>query len=231
MLFDATGEGGLGFCGSELPDLLSPSYHGPLVVALDSSILIDLQQHGSAVLGGEEDVEEPKYAKQLASLGWLIDIWLIRDIRFIVTPRSYTDAKKVTERFTSRRTPTVQALAESLAFQMGDWQVPAPSEWRDLQTERKVHGLPNNADRDLVEEALAVGAHVFLTRDDGLVANVSIPDGKLRVCMPADLEEQLGRANVGHFAGGLCREPGCPYPEFPPAPDMGKWAGLLSIFD
>lgn len=229
MLHDATRDGGLGFCGSELPDILTVGYHGPLVVSLDSSILIDLQQHGTAILNDDVAVSEEKYAKQLASLGWLLDVWLLRDIRLIVTPRSYTDAKKVTDRFTSRRAPTIQALAKSLAFQMTGLP---PSEWCNLQTGgNRVQGLPRSADRDLVEEAIAVGAQVFLTRDYKLVTKASVPDRSLRVCMPSDLEYELRNANVEGFEGGLCNGVGCPFPEFLPAPDMGKWAELFSIFD
>lgn len=231
MLFDATEDGGLGFCGSKMPGLLPDDYHGPLVVAMDSSILIDLQEHGNAILNGAVDVEEPKYVKQLVSLGWVLDVWLSRDIRFIVTPRSYTDAKKITARFTSRRAPTIQALAESLVFQMGDWLEPPPSEWTNLRADGRVHGLPNNADRDLVTEAVAVGAHVFLTRDDRLIARVSISGGRLRVCMPSELERELRDAEVNHFSGGLCNDSSCPYRDFLPVPDIGKWTGLLSIFD
>lgn len=232
MLHDPTADGGLGFCGVTLPTILPQGYHGPLVVALDSSILIDLQQHGSEIFDDEVSVAEPKYAAELDSLGQLIDLWLLRDIRLIVTPRSYTDAKRVTEAFSSRRGPTIRALAQSLAFQLGDWVEDAPSEWLDLGAHADVRGLPDSADRDLVAEAVMVGAHIFLTRDAKLVANVHVPDGALRACLPSDLARELAAANVTHFSGGLCDDPECPYPAFDtPGPDTGKWTGLLSIFE
>jgi len=232
VLSDATADGGLGFCGVALPALLPHGYHGPLIIALDSSILIDLQQHGSEIFDREVTVDEPKYAAELDSLGQLVDLWLLRDIRLIVTPRSYTDAKRVTESFSSRRGPTIRALAQSLAFQLGDWREDAPSEWLDLSSHIDVQGLPDSADRDLVTEAVAVGAHIFLTRDAKLIANVRVPDQSLRVCLPSDLASELSSANVTHFAGGLCDDPACPYPAFDaPGPDLGKWTGLLSFFE
>jgi hypothetical protein len=232
MLHEATAEGGLGFCGVVLGSLLPAPYHGPLVVALDSSILIDLQQHGSEIFDDVVDVNEPKYAEELNSLSDLLDLWLLRDIRLIVTPRSYTDAKRTTVRFTSRRGPTIRALAESLAFQYGDWTQPAPSEVEVTTGSQSVRGLPDSADKDLVAEAVAVGAHVFLTRDDVLIANVHVPESGPRVCLPSVLMRDLHDSNITHFSGGLCHEPPCPYAELSvPGPDLGKWAGLLAIFE
>jgi hypothetical protein len=48
-----TADGGLGFCYAALPRLLPRGYHGPLVVALDSNALIDLQQYGNLLLNDE----------------------------------------------------------------------------------------------------------------------------------------------------------------------------------
>lgn len=128
-----TEDGGLGFCHEALPGLLPPGYHGPLVVVLDSNILIDLQLHGAALMNDEPLPEhvarDKKYAVDLAALADLLNLWLLRDIRFVVTPRSKTDAKRgITQAFLDRRLPSVNALADSLAFQFGDWSVPTPSD-------------------------------------------------------------------------------------------------------
>lgn len=232
MLHEPTSDGGLGFCAPELPSLLPQNYHGPLIIALDSSILIDLQQHGNEILDGETTITEPKYADELEHLGQLLDLWLLRDIRFIVTPRSYSDAKRLTERFTARRRPTIRALADSLAYQLGEWTIDAPSEWANLEPHDAVRGLPHNADRALVGEALSIGAHVFLSRDDKLIADVRTSEHMLRVCLPSELANDLRAAAVTHFAGGVCHDTDCPYATVSaPAPDIGRWTGLLSIFD
>ena len=93
----------------------------------------------------------------------LLNIWLLRDIRFVVTPRSLSDAKTVNQRFLDRRLPAIEAIASSLEFQFGDWTVTAPSYAGAPAPVGKETGLPPGADRDLVLEAQTAGAHVFHT--------------------------------------------------------------------
>src|SRR5690606_25302559 len=52
-LYQVSYGGGVGFCHDALPDLLPEGHHGPLVLALDSSILIDLQDHGNAFFNSD----------------------------------------------------------------------------------------------------------------------------------------------------------------------------------
>lgn len=214
-----------------MPAVLPRGYHGPLVVALDSNVLIDLREHGSALINGEAlDVGEA-YGEDLLALGRLIDIWLLRDIRFIVTPRSRTDAKRVTDRF-ARHGPAIEALAESLAFQYGDWTVPVPSDLEDLNADGDVNGLPEGADRELVAEAQAVGAHVFLTRDRTVLDRAVVNGRRLAIMAPTALADEMVHAGVQLFAGGICQSEACPYRSLSvPGPDIGKWNGLLSIFE
>lgn len=233
MLHEVTYDGGMGFCHEALPSLLPWGYHGPLVVALDSNALIDLQQHGALLLDGNVPGGiNGEYAAELTGLSDLLSIWLLRDIRFVVTPRSLSDAKKVTQRFLDRRLPAVDAIAESLAFQFGDWNVPAPSRRTGLRPCGEETGLPDGPDRDLVLEAQAVGAHVFLTRDREVLEKTSLSGPVLLVVLPSALARELTGAGVQPFYGGTCGTAACPYGRWAmPAPDMGKWGGLLSIFE
>ncbi|MGO4599483.1 hypothetical protein [Terrabacter sp. 2RAF25] len=232
MLHEVTGEGGLGFCQVAFPWLLPPGYHGPLVIALDSNVLIDLQQHGTLLLNDEVPEVDKVYAADLVGESELLNLWLLRDIRFVVTPRSLTDAKKASAAFVNRRRPAVDAIARSLAFQLGDWSVVPPSEWGVLPHVGTEVGLPDGADRDLVLEAQAIGAHVFLTRDRALQERVSLRGPALAVLSPGALADELIEAGVQPFFGGTCDAHDCPYDAWGmPAPDMGKWGGLLSIFD
>ena len=131
MLHGVTIDGGMGFCHGAFPSLLPWGYHGPLVVALDSNVLIDFQEHGNVLLNGEVPAGlDKQYAGDLAGLADLLNLWLLRDIRFVVTASSLTDAKRITLRFLDRRLPAVEAIAESLAFQLGDWNHPAPPEYQ-----------------------------------------------------------------------------------------------------
>ncbi|MGW0412198.1 hypothetical protein ACWERI_04545 [Streptomyces collinus] len=234
MLNEVTLDGGLGFCSQALPSLLPAGYHGPLVVALDSNVLIDLQQHGAALMNDDSLPDEvgadTTYAKELEGLADVLNVWLMRDIRFVVTPRSKSDAKKVSERFLQRRLPSIEALAASLAFQLGDWTVPAPSHGPAPSPVGEEQGLPEGADRDLVLEAQAIGAHVFLTRDRLVLDRTVLVGPQMVLLPPAELAARLTAAGIQLFLGGTCGRDECPYAGWPfPAPDMGKWDGLLSI--
>lgn len=231
MLHKVTADGGVGFCQAALPALLPPGYHGPLVVALDSNVLIDLQQHGAALLNAEGLGVLADYEEELLALGSILDVWMVRDIRFVVTPRSRTDAKRLSERFLTSRGPAVQALAQSLAYQCGDWAVPAPSQ-TSLPPLGSVAGIPAGADLDLLVGAQAVGAHVFLTRDEKVRTAASVEGPALRILRPTELADELVLSGVELFSGGQCLADGCPYAALDlPAPDLGKWGGLLSIFE
>jgi hypothetical protein len=234
VLHDVTSDGGLGFCHRTLPALLPAGYHGPLVIALDSNVLIDLAQHGAALMNDDQLPDEVAadgaYVEELYGLAELLNLWLLRDIRFVVTPRSKTDAKKVTERFLLRRLPSIDALANSLAFQMGDWSTPAPSEGPSPDPVGEETGLPDSADRDLVMEAQAIRAHAFLTRDRLVLERTQLTGPPMAILPPRLLAAELVTAGVQLFSGGTCRDEGCPYTQWPLlAPDMGKWGGLLSV--
>lgn len=229
MLHDVTSDGGPGFCHAVLPSVLPEGYHGPLVIALDSNVLIDLQEHGNILLNGDEPVGvDLVYAEELAALGMIVDRWMLHDIRFIVTPRSLTDAKRMSQRFLDNRGPAVESIAQSLAYQLGDWDYVAPS-YQSLRMIGKEKGLPKGADRDLVLEAQAAGAHVFLTRDRLVLQKASLTGPKIAIVPPTWLADELIIAGVGPFGGSTCGASACPYEGSLPAPDMGKWGGLLSI--
>ncbi|MFD5064896.1 hypothetical protein [Streptomyces sp. NPDC058394] len=234
MPHEITQDGGLGFCHQVLPDLLPPDYHGPLVVALDSNVLIDLQEHGAALMDDtplpDQVAADEGYSEELLGLADLLNLWLLRDIRFVVTPRSRTDAKKLTERFMERRRATIDALADSLAFQVGDWDAPSLPQISELASTGAETGLPEDADRDLVLEAQAAGAHVFLTRDQLVLDRTKLAGRPMALVPPGRLATALLGAGVQPLVGGACGRAECPYRAWPlPAPDIGKWTGLLSI--
>jgi hypothetical protein len=161
-------------------------------------------------------------------LGTLLNLWMLRDIRFVVTPRARTDAKRSTPGFDA----LIDGLAECLAFQYGDWTVEAPADWLDLNPIGAETGLRDGADRDLVMEAQAVGAHVFLTRDQGVLRKTDLTGPELRIMAPTEIADDLVIAGVSPFAGGTCLEPDCPYSDpRVPAPDIGKWQPLFSHFE
>lgn len=226
-----TTDGGLGLCHEAVAALLPAWYHGLLIVALDSNVLIDLQQHGADLLSDEGMGGDDDYHEQLFAVGAILDIWVLRDIRLIVTRRSRTGARRLSERFLARRGPAIDTLAESLAFQFGDWTVRPPSD-HEVVPVGSVTGIPNGADLDLVLEAQSVGAHVFLTCDEQVLTRASVTGPVLRILPPTQLAHEFVLAGVQLFEGGLCSAYDCPYAVvITPAPDMGKWTGLISLFE
>lgn len=232
-LHDVTYGGGVGFCHDALPELLPAGYHGPLVVALDSNILIDLQDHGRLLVDGDElppeVTRDPRYVEELEQLEGLLNLWMLRDIRFVVTPRARSDGKRIrSEEASARRLATIDSIVESLAFQTEEWGCDPSQEDPDVL--RRIDArLPDGPDRDLVGEALSLGAHVFLTRDRRLSDRVRGMTEGMWVVPPSRLLYELVTNSVQPFGGGTCGRPGCPYGDGQlPAPDMGKWSGLLS---
>lgn len=231
-LHEVTAEGGLGFCQAALGSVLPDGYHGPLVVALDSSVLIDLRTHGDALLDDvRPDGVDDAYAEDLQGLADILNLWLLRDIRFVVTPRSLTDLRGDSTSQRERRRLDVEAVAETLAFQFGDWTALPPSHQLVSVLLDAESGLPVSADKDLVLEAQAVGAHVFLTRDLKVLKRVKLKGPPLWVTSPSQLQSIFGGVGVTPFRGGTCDDSECPYGAWDlPAPDMGRWGALLSLF-
>lgn len=54
VLDEVTADGGFGFSHDAFPALPPPDYHGRLVVALDSNVLIDVQRYGAELIDAEQ---------------------------------------------------------------------------------------------------------------------------------------------------------------------------------
>lgn len=230
-LYQVSYGGGVGFCHDALPDLLPEGHHGPLVLALDSSILLDLQDHGNAIFNSDHpDVSDQRYRDELNALGVVLQVWMLRDIRFIVTPQARVDGKRSRgDAADARRAATIGAISDSLSFQTDEWGV----DLSHAQLEAIDVPLPplGHHDRQLVSEAIAIGAHVFLTRDERLVRRLEKFSLSTLVALPTTVAGSLILSGVGTFTGGgLCESPECPYRYLEtPAPDFGKWDGLFRI--
>lgn len=224
MLHEVAVDCGREFCHAAVAELPPIGCHGALITAFDSNVLIDPQEYGGGLLDGQDLGAEEGYEEQLLVLGTILDMWMLRDVQFIVTPRSRTDAKRLSERFLATRVLAIGALAESLAFQFGDWSVAALS-GRHLEPVGRVTGIPDSADLDLLLEAQSVGAHVFLTRDEQALTSAVLTGPGLRIIRSTDVADELVLGGVKIFAYGLCQTEDCPYWEFSaPFPDLGKGA-------
>ena len=177
---------------------------GPLDVVWDTNILIDYFEHGNALWEGIPlpDVIAAKYGEELDALQLLVSLWVMRDIRFHVPRRVVDDAKRElsAQNLANRQRALIEfAAALSLASdeelesddRSGDAQLELPG-IADPILERALAALPPGFDSVLVEDALRLGAHVFLTRDGGVLKcrDEFVP---LRICIasPQDLLEEL----------------------------------------
>lgn len=117
-------DAGPGFCYSAVPELFNArDGHGPLLAALDTNIVIYLQKYGNTILeGGDIKDIDPWLADQLDYLGTILNMWLVRDIRFVVLPRGFTDYKVYPKtadgvRRLMRRQDTLSKIIGALRFQ------------------------------------------------------------------------------------------------------------------
>jgi hypothetical protein len=220
---------GPGFDYGGCPDLFGGRRgYGPLDVVWDTNLLIDYFQRGRALWEGESLVGElGEYGEELEALQLIVAVWVIRDVRFRILPRVLVDAKRKLgrERLTERAN-ALENFAAALrlvgAFEADD--EPASSTARSLKGNAgflRVLGQVPIEDRPLVADAVAVGAHVFLTRDRGVLAcrRALRPFGLL-IATPGDLLEQLSAC------GGLhcLMVPGAAYW---PLPDQARIAHLI----
>lgn len=174
---------------------------GPLYVAWDTNLLLDYFKFGAKLWHGSSvaDVGGTTYDDELEGLQLLIALWVLRDIRFMVLPRSIQDAKVALSQ--DRRHNRQHAFREFVrAMQLvgdygGDAEVPSRDGLLvlpDSELERVKNRLPRGDDRELVVGAVRAGAHVFLTRDKGILKRKSgfRPFGLL-IASPQDMIEEL----------------------------------------
>jgi len=223
------------FVYDSAPDLfLGRTGRGPLEVVWDTSVLIDYFEYGGAMWEGEDlAIADDEYRAEVEGLNIIINLWTRRDIRFHVLDRTVKDAKKrqlSAERVESRR-HAVGELAAALRLDM----------WADDRQERsrrealtdasgeplppseaRLQRLPKGIDRDLVRDAVTMGAHVFLTRDKPLLRHAeSIKAHRLLLLSPLDLVEEL--AACGALLALLK-----PETAYWPLPDLQRMTHLIN---
>lgn len=177
--------------------------YGPLEVVWDTNVLIDYLTYGSAMWEGEElGVSDEDYLAELEGLNLLVNLWMRRDIRFHVLERSVTDAKRALSAEDSRaREKAIDQITAALSLDVwaglreeagvGDAARPrSASDHPDVQ--RALSRVPEGADRELVNEAVRIDAHVFLTRDARVLrcADAMRPH-RLLLASPLDVLEEL----------------------------------------
>jgi hypothetical protein len=178
--------------------------YGPLEVVWDTNVLIDYFQYGRALWQGDSMPDLGEYGEELEALQLIVAVWVIREMRFHILPRVLVDAKRKLseERFYERADAldnfvTALRLVGSEADDVG-----APNHGPLLKGNagfRRVLSRIPAEDRPFVADAVELDAHVFLTRDRGVLAcRQALRAFGLLIATPGDLLEQLSVAGALH---------------------------------
>ena len=171
---------------------------GPLVVVWDTNIVIDYLAHGGSLwwLDAETDEfsnSEDGHLVDLELLRVVLAVWVMRAVEFVVLPRSITDAKKELSQERRRKRAQLHLDFDDAIRLLAD-----PDDHADLypasqaEIDAAITAAPPGADRELVQGAFDRGAHVFLTRDQGILrAHRALQRIGLIPLTPGDLFEEL----------------------------------------
>lgn len=159
-------EGG-GFEYEDCPKVFSGrTGNGPLRVAWDTNILIDYAKYGQLIWDDDDfnpPIEEGNYLEQLIALYELMNLWMIRDIRIRMPYRQIDDARRrLDEKTLDLRLWQIEQFRAALSCISLDVAIDANVQAFETLPEESSN---DDWDKTLVEEAIATGCHVFLTRD------------------------------------------------------------------
>lgn len=185
-------EGGA-FAYAAAPRLfLGRSGLGPLRVAFDTNVLIDLAEIGEAVLDGVQKEPVGTHELNLAALTTFIQIWMLRDIRIHVFERQISDyRRRIQPEHLATRIRQVQQIRSAL-FCLGH-ESDASMIDATFELETVLARTPDGADSELLNFAIREGCHVFLTRDAGILREVeALGAVGLAPMTPIDLVTQFG---------------------------------------
>ncbi|WP_136628991.1 hypothetical protein [Mycobacteroides salmoniphilum] len=170
---------------------------GALHIAWDTNLLIDYFEYGRALWEGESlpELLPGEHGEQLEALQIIVTLWVLRDIRFHILPRTITDSKRK-ELSPERREQRLTAWREFCAAVR---IVADEDEYRGetlilprSALDRALAEVPAGNDRELVAGAVRDKVHVFLTRDRGVLkAGKALRPFGLHITSPQDLLEDL----------------------------------------
>jgi len=210
---------------------LGRSGRGPLTVAWDTNLLLDYFEHGARMWAGASlpDGVPAEHGAELEALQLLISLWVLRDIRFVIPPAVVGDSRRkpLPVRRRARRMGAWREFESALALVAAPEVPAAPARTRLASgaLQAVLRPVPAGNDRGLVEYALTHDAHVFLTRDKGvLAARQALAPFGLLLASPADLLEELSACGALHclFA---------PRHLYWPMPDQQRVTHLIRALD
>jgi len=158
------------------PDLFSNRRGaGPLVVAWDTNIVIDYLTYGDQLweLRTEPDEfadAEPEHLVDLQLLRIVLAVWVMRTVEFVILRGSITDARKaLSDERRNQRARLHLNFDEAIRLLVDPEDNPVVFPASPAAVDAAVAAVPQGADRQLVRAAWTRGAHVFLTRDRGIL--------------------------------------------------------------
>ncbi len=172
---------------------------GPLEIAWDTNLLIDYFQYGRLLWDGLPlpDSIGGEHGEELEGLQLIISLWVLRDIRFHILRRTIWDSKRkpLSEDQRRRREAAWHEFCAAISLMTDEESEPSASSAgsaANVQPEEALSRLPEGNDRQLVADAYAQGAHVFMTCDKRVLsARGHWARHGLLLASPLDLLEEL----------------------------------------
>lgn len=190
---------------------------GPLIVGLDTAILISLRQELETVTEGAGLVYGPLWSdlsRPEDALRDLVQLWWWRDVRFWVCEIHLADARKpLSANRRIAREAAVRELERDF-LERGGFETIVPDHIEVVDQPCALHSVPQPLgaegtanghgerrlpkglrDRQLAQSALEAGCHVFLTTDAGILrCHDALMREGMAVLSPAHLLAELDRS-------------------------------------
>jgi hypothetical protein len=172
---------------------------GPLVVVWDTNIVIDYLTHGHSLWWLDAETEEfanseDGHLVDLELLRMVLAVWVLRSVEFVILQRSITDAKKELSQERRRKRAELYLDFDEAISLLANADDGEAHLYPASQTaiDKAIAAAPSGADQELVKGAFDRGAHVFLTRDQGILrAKGELQRIGLLPLTPGDLFDEL----------------------------------------
>lgn len=171
---------------------------GPLRVVWDTNVLIDYLTYGREIWNDAmPEADGDAHTAELEGLAFLMNLWVVREIELIVLPETVDEAKRKAPATRTREFEwAVDQTAQALALVSSEEECEPPT---DILGSKALSLLPNGDDQLLVSAAHGLGAHVFLTRDRGVLrCRDAVAAHGLLILSPLDLLEELIACGAMH---------------------------------
>jgi hypothetical protein len=194
---------------------------GPLILTLDTNLLIHLAQNLDDIGGSfglATGFSPDSWGDPVCALRDLFALWFSRDVRFYLPPAQMHDGRLDELRWKQRQS-VLDAFAQDFWQRGGatrgtvrdgaDWidDTPLIPPWEQdwLWPPSFSASLPAGADGVLIAEARKGAAHAFLTADKGVLARANALAGVIRVLHPGELLAILN--SCGELVAACAEDP------------------------